>query len=446
MKIMDNSPIDEPAIGRFVVSSDPVEQLEPNRLYLLPSASKELEDEVSRVYDGFVSTIQDKECINTYGFTALEEGIYTSQVEITRAIDEGCDLILQMNCPGRSDYLYLLTQTCKGDMYRILSLMIYTAERLTRHYLQMQVHDGMLKDAEQFRNLIEKAFSNPLFVNNLRINLASVMPGMSFGMGHVGAIGVGPVGAILGKLKKNDVDIHTKAKLLDRMTENITKVRKYHDKEADAELICLLRTTPPELLVEAFKMLSPSQLEKTVQTINPARYAESSQLRFEVCKPSDKQGYALPDNKRRKNDGEYLLFLNKGQLFEHVHFKHKSSFIVYLLYLCDRYAKKNQVDPIDMLDKASESRYMKLYSLVYPHDPDARKSYYTLTADHKAGSGEKRQKRLSDCYGEIRFAIGNACVKLDERAAPHVIENAGGHIYTMPASIEIPSCLLDAAQ
>lgn len=439
MRIIDNSPIDEPAIGRLIATAVPLDQLEKNRLYLLPSASEDLVAEVARAYNTLVSAIESGECINTYGFSALDDGIYTSQTEIIQAIGEGYDLVLPMNCPGREDCLYLMAQTCREDMGRVLALMLYTAERITRHYLQVWLHDVMLKDPEPFTSLMENAMANPLFVRNLRINMAAERPCPAFGMAP------SEPGQAPRILKKNEVDIHTKARLLDRMTENIVKVRKYHDKDADAELICLLRSTPPELLVEAFKRLSPSQLEKTVQTINPARYAESSQLRFEVCRPSDKKGYIIPENRRLKNNGEYQLFLNKGQQVEHVRFKHKSSFIVYLLYLCDRYVRKNQVDPIDLLDRVSESRYMKLYALVYPRDPDARKSYYTLTADYKAGSGEKRQKRLSDCYGEIRFAIGNACVKLDERAAPHVIENAGGHIYTLPASIEISSCLLDAA-
>lgn len=436
---MDNSPIDEPAIGRLVATSAPLEQLEKNRLYLLPPASENLAAEVARAYDALAAAIRSGECINTYGFSVLDDGICTSQAEINRAVGEGCDLVLPMNCPGREDCLYLLAQTCPGEMGRVLALMLYTAERITRHCLQVWIHDVMLDDPEPFTSLMEAALADPLFVRNLRINMAAERPCPTFGMAPSEA----DRGAWI--QKKNEVDIHTRARLLDRMKENIVKVRKYHDKEADAELIRLLRCTPPELLVEAFKRLSPSQLEKTVQTIDPARYAESSQLRIEVCRPSDKEGYVIPANKRLKNDGEYQLFLNKGKQFEHVRFRHKSSFIVYLLYLCDRYVRKNRVDPIDLLDRVSESRYMKLYALVYPHDPDARKSYYTLTADYKEGSGEKRQKRLSDCYGEIRFAIGNACVKLDERAAPHVIENTGGHIYTLPASIEISSCLLDAA-
>lgn len=221
----------------------------------------------------------------------------------------------------------------------------------------------------------------------------------------------------------------------------MTKLRKHNDQKADAELTYISHGIPIENTVKILTYLTPAQLEKVRPLIDPRAAAANSQLQIEICKPQEKVGYVLPTDKKLKNDGTYQLFLNKGAAFEHIRFSHKSSYIVYLMYLCDRYVKKDEYGPIDMLEKASEETYIKLYNLIYPNDPDAKSSYMTLASDYNE-CGMKRKARLGDCYSEIRFVIANTCSKLGENSLPHFISDKNDHIYTLPINIHIPAQVL----
>lgn len=75
-------------------------------------------------------------------------------------------------------------------------------------------------------------------------------------------------------------------------------------------------------------------------------------MRFEIRNPKEVKGYSLPTNKKIKNIGTYQLFIYKGDYFKAVNFNYKASFIVYLIYMIDKYKKREDIDPIDMLEKS----------------------------------------------------------------------------------------------
>lgn len=439
MNAIDNISIDEPIIGKYVTTTTPIEQLEENRLYLLPSAGEKLANEVSVAFDNLCEAIKGQNIVNQYGLTILEEELHTSEKEVSSLIQTGeCNLIMQMHRPGQKDYLYLLVKLEEDKVYNVLPLALYTAEKNTTYHLHMLLHDAMLKYPDKFLELAEPIISSPSFVKDFLTSAAHIQAQPTFGMMYA----LPRIKEILG-ISNQDINMHQKSGMYGRLKENLAKVRKYNDQKADAELTYISHGILPENTVKILSYLTPAQLEKVRPLIDPRAAAANSHLQIEICKPGEKNGYVLPTDKKLKNDGTYQLFFNKGTSFEHIRFSHKSSYIVYLMYLCDRFIRKDDYEPIDMLEKNSEEKYAKLYKLIYPNDPDVKSSYMTLTSDYSE-SGKKRQARLTDCYSEIRFAVANACSVLDENSLPHFISNKNDHIYTLPQNIHIPEEVLSA--
>lgn len=437
MNAIDNISIEKPAIGKYITTSTPIEQLEENRLYLLASASEELAKEVSDAFDKLCETTEEASRVNNYGLSVLEEELRTSEKEVETAIhDEDCNLIMLMHRPGQKDFRYLLVKIDFGEAYNTLSSVIYIAERNTEYHLHELLHDAMLKYPDEFLELVKPIVSTSSFLKNFLTSAVHSLFQPTCGMVY----SLPSIKEILG-ISNENIDMHQKCGIYGRLKENLTKYRKHKDKIADAELTYVSYDIPTENTVKILAYLTPAQLEKVRPLIDPRVAAVNSQLQIEICQPQEKSGYVLPTDKKLKNDGKYQLFLSKGTSFEHIHFSHKSSYIVYLMYLCDRYIKKDEYGPIDMLDKSSEEAYTKLYKVVYPYDPDAKSSYMTLTSDYNE-SGKRRKARLSDCYSEIRFAVANACSRLDENSLPHFISDKDNHIYTLPINIHIPEQVL----
>lgn len=96
-----------------------------------------------------------------------------------------------------------------------------------------------------------------------------------------------------------------------------------------------------------------------------------------------------------------------------------------------------------MLEKKWEDEYLRLFNIVYPnHTDEAKSTYMTLCSEFKENSKERKKKRLSDCYADIKVCVGSSCEELGEIFNPHIIENAGDHLSTKPYNIYIPYQLL----
>jgi len=438
MNIYDNTPVDKPTIGKYITTTTPIEQLEENRLYLLPSTNKDLAEEVSSAFDHLSETMDEQNYVNQYGLTILDEELRTSEKELQSSIRDGYNLIMQMRCPGQEGIRYLLVKIEAGDAYKMLPSVFYIAECNTKYHLHSLLHDAMLKYPDEFLELVKPVVSSSSFLKNFLTSAVHTIFQPTYGMVY----SLPSIKEILG-ISNENIDMHQKSDIYGRFKENITKVRKHKDPKADAELTYMGHGIPIKNTVKILTYLTPAQLEKVKPLIDPEAGAACSQIQIEICRPQEKEGYILPTDKKLKNDGTYQLFLNSGKSFEHIHFTHKSSYIVYIMYLCDRFVKRDNLSPIDMLDKNSEQIYNKLYRIIYPHDSEATSSYLTLTSDYNL-VGQRRQARLSSCYSEIRFAIANACYLLNENALPHFISDRDSHIYTLPKNIHISKQVLSA--
>lgn len=441
MKIINNNPSVEAAIGKICSTTKPISFQVENCLYLLPSIKEEIVDKVKKTISNQMQIAKmTGDFLGSYTCTYLQKQIYIEDEGIQETIEkEGCNAILPLNFPGSDTGKYLLVKLEEKDIQQQVRDIIYSSERHIRQEAQKTLHKQLLDNPEEFKKWLEPLFSTTAFIKNFFANSICKLFVPTLGM-------IPQMGAINGRwgLKDDVLDFHQKAMMLKRITENVKKVRRNGDKEADAELTMLINSIPAEYIIEMLKNLTPSQLSKVTPYLDPEVYAENSRLRMEICDPKKMEGYKMPTDKRIKNTGTYKLFLFKDGHFKAVDFTNKSSFIVYLIYLIDRYKKEDEIDPIDLSEKKWENEYNRLFNLIYPGHTDAAKStYYTLTSEYKnKDSKEKKKKRLGDCYADIRKCVGTACEELGEIISPHIIEDAGDHIATKPHNIRIPFKLL----
>ena len=137
------------------------------------------------------------------------------------------------------------------------------------------LHQQLLESPEEFKKWLEPLFSTTSFIKNFFASAVTSLLVPIFGMVPVrGAFGGG------WGLKNDVLDFHQKAKMLKRITENVKKVRRNGDKEADAELTVLINSIPAEYIIEMLKNLTPSQLSKVTPYLDSEVYAENSRLRM----------------------------------------------------------------------------------------------------------------------------------------------------------------------
>ena len=437
MKFSHNKPNSEPAISKFIEMEHPIPYLEPNCLYLMPSMPEEVAVRINQT----LADITDKDenpddLFNAYTYIHLRNLPFSDTVIFKSAImEKGYNVLLPLNSYNIGPYKYLMARIGENDVKSQIRQIIETSEELTKECLARMILEKIKNKEMDIEDILPpKAFEKlPMFF--LPTVGCSAKSCMDLEFPDFKGITGGCLAGMIGFVGKPNMQ--------KRMVENVKKLNKSNDVRAVEELRVMLRNVPTEYLIEMLKKFSTSQLIKASECLDPQTYAKKSHLRFEICKPSEMPEYELPKNKKIKNIGTYMLFISNGQTFEPVVFSYKSSFIVYLIYLIDRFKEKDSIEPIDMLDKERENEYYKLYNIIYPnHTDEAKSSYFSLTSEFKKDSKERRKKRLGDCYADIKVCVGSVCHNMGEIINPHIIENAGDHLATMPNKIHIPYELL----
>lgn len=440
MKTINNNPKYEPAIGKFAQIGHQLSFLEVDCLYLMPSVSDEISQEIKTAFQNQMKVAEiTGDFMGNYSSMPLQEIPYLEDKDLRESFTkEEYNAIMPLSFSNENETQCLLVKLTEKNIPQQVSMIFYTVERYSKLQAEEILHQKLLDKPEEFKKWLEPLLSVKTFIKNFitskvhslfnpTLNLIAQPKALKEILGITGDI----------------LDFHQKHEILNRIVENVNKVRKTGDKKADAELTYLINSIPTEYIIEMLKNLTPSQLKKATSYLDPNVYAEKSRLRFEIRNPKEVKGYTLPTNKKIKNIGTYQLFIYKGDYFKAVNFNYKASFIVYLIYMIDKYKKREDIDPIDMLEKKWEDEYLRLFNIVYPnHTDEAKSTYLTLCSEFKENSKERKKKRLSDCYADIKVCVGSSCEELGEIFNPHIIENAGDHLSTKAYNIYIPYQLL----
>ena len=212
--------------------------------------------------------------------------------------------------------------------------------------------------------------------------------------------------------------------MMDRIEENFVKSRR--DEIADAEVMVILSSMDVHSLKKFASTLNKNQRSKLAEIANVKKVAEKASTWLEVR-------YIGKIESGHRTKGRYRLYITDGKKDELVEFDSSDSFLVYMLFMIDK-VLKDEVDTLDF-DKYKDL-FVKLSWEVYRFcDGEERFKKITKGRDDK---GNAREKRLSDCLGDIKISISNACNKLGALPSPYIIEDADEHLYVSKNDIMLP--------
>ena len=428
MRVMDNSPIDVPAVGRLVKEQYAVGQFADCCLYALPSNTGTMVEKAKEVFDGWIKSMGAEKLLNKYDFEGLGKmPVLDNHPMLREAIeDEKCQFLLPLYTPSKEEKQYLLLKTEEDKLYEDIALLLYTSERISKHSMNELLKEFAKDTPEEFCDGLKEISKSEKFWKNYFISLANDMFHPTFGMRASEP-------KIKEVLKIDGIITHQKkSEMIDRMMDNITSFRKNNDEKAEAELTYVLSTLDIESLKKFLTRISKKQLETFFKTANPKVLAEESTMRLEIR-------HVGKIDTVRKADGKYRLYLCKQNYKDvQVHFGRREAFILYLIYMID----KHERDTVDTLKIESfRTQFKSLYEAVY--DKNGAALRFDKMVRHTDSEGNPQQAQIKHCYSDIRVAVSDGCEELRELPAPFILADAKDHLYAQKNKMSIPQVLID---
>lgn len=420
MRIIDNSPIDEPCIGKLIEETCSVGQFSDNCIYLIADEDSSLAKEAVSWMEQL--NARKEAYFNTYDLEVVQNVELKNHPKIRERIEQNSDnLLIQLSTPAEQGKKFIVAKTDESHLLNDLFLMVYAAERITKHNLAKILKDFVKDNTDEFIELAKNAIQDKGFQSRYFVGLAD-MEAMrpSFGMAVSTA-------KLMKRLdKQGSISHQNRMEMYDHFLDNLKTYHKTHDPKVAAELDFVISIIDPVTLRYFFLKQSPRLQEKFNNHINPRRMAEVSTMDLEVRK-------AASVDKTRKNDGHYRLFLVREYETLMVHFSRKNGFILYLIYLLDRKKNGDKVDTLN-LSKYKEL-FGKLYHMVYGINGE------TIFADmmkNYNADNEVQQKGLYTVLKSIRDDIGSTCERMQEPADPFLLRDIASHLAVLPEHIILP--------
>ena len=430
MRIFDNTPIFEPAIGTLAIETSHEScQFKANHFYYVSNnnTSEKLFVDISYINDVRninTYTIAEEQCPNILHLKNLQNAI----------IDEDANIILALLTPCRDEYYFLVSKSDKNDMLRTITLMAYSAERITRQCMIDAIKNYAINDTDDFLNTTRNLFSSKKFVKEYLSDVASTTLNPKFGMAPSRSDLMETL-----NLKKY-ITHRERLRMLDEMEKilknNISKYRKNarteeereERRKADAEIDLLCSNIDPETIKRLFNIMSPSQRDRALKLLDPREVAKNSSMSLSVERSN--VNYV----NERTTDGYYCLFFKKDGRRMQVHFGRRASSVLYLIYLIDRY-RKPEVDTLNL--KNYQEQYVNIYNMLYHSKSEGEAKFKELWQKYD------KRPQIHLCLNDIRQTIYSACKEMDEIASPYMLETEFSHLFVDSSKIYIPHELVE---
>ena len=425
MNIIDNSPIEAPSVGRIVTETYEVEQLKDCHLYILPSNGATIARKASEVFLMLMEQMGTSQLLNDYKLELFSENLnLDNQPGLMLAIKEDMsNIIMPLSTPSKFDKQYLIVHSEEKDLFTHIPMMIYTSERVSKFSIAEQMRMFSQEQPDDMVEYIKSRFDNDTFLKRYVTGLTSNMMHPTFGMAVSKSMLKSQIG-IKGKITHQD-----KLKMMENVEENFIKARR--DEKLDAQITLLIQSADAEDIKKFVYSLNKNQQKKFFQMMNPKRTGEESGAWLEVRY----EGKIKSDSRTK---GRYRLYVTNGKREELVEFSNSDSFLIHLLYIIEKVIS-DDVNTLDF-DKYKDL-FVKLSWEVYRFcDGDERFKKITRGRDDE---GNSKERRLSDCLGDIKNSISKSCKKLGVLPSPYYIENADEHLYVSKNDIVLPDELMD---
>lgn len=425
MNIMDNSPVGAPAIGKLIVEQYEVEQLTDCHLYLLPSNTDAFVNKASEVFEMLMEKMGASQLLNDYKLERLGGNMdLDTQSRLMQAVkEEMANVIMPLSTPSKFDKQYLIVHTEEKDLFTHIPLMIYTSERVSKVSIAEQMRMFAQEQPDDMLEFIKDRFDDDAFIKRYITGAASNMMHPTFGMAVSKSMLKNQIG-IKGKITHQD-----KLKMMEDVEENFIKARR--DEKLDAQITWLIQSADAEDIKKFVYSLNKNQQRKFFQMMNTKRTGEESEAWLEVRF----EGKIKSDSRTK---GRYRLYVTNGKKDELVEFTNSDSFLIHLLYIIEKVIS-NDVNTLDF--NKYKDLFVKLSWEVYRFcDGEERFKKITRGRDDE---GNSKERRLSDCLGDIKNSVSKSCKKLGVLPSPYYIENADEHLYVSKNDIVLPDELMD---
>ena len=425
MRVMDNSPIDAPAVGRLVKEAYEVERLQDCHLYMMSANEDAIVSEAKKVFEMLMEKMGSRGLLNEYKFELLSSDVeFDNHPQLMHAImDDMSNIVMPLYTPSRSDKQYLVVHSEAKDMFTHIPLMIYTSERMSKFSVGEQMKVFAQEQPDEMQEFIWECLKNDAFLKRYVAGSASNMVHPTFGMAMSKSVLKGKIG-IEGKITHQD-----KIKMMENVEENFVRARR--DENLDAQITLLIQSMDAEDIKRFVYPLNKKQQEKFFQMLNTKRTGEEADAWLEVRY----EGKIESDSRTK---GRYRLYVNKGEKAELVEFTNSDAFLIHLLYIIE----KVLADEVNTLDfDRYKDLFVKLSWEVYRFC-DGEERFKKIIKGRDV-DGNSRERRLSDCLGDIRNSVSVSCKKLGVPPSPYYIENADEHLYVSKHDILLPNELLE---
>lgn len=419
MRIIDKSPIDEPCIGKLIEEQCSVGQCFDNCIYLIADKESSFAQKAMSLMEQLIA--RKETYYNTYEIEVVQHIELKNHPKIKECIEEhGDNLLIQLVTHAGDGKKFIVAKTDEKHLPTDLCLMMYAAERITKHNIGEVIKDFAEDNIDEFIRLARNAIKDKRFESNYFAGLAEKAMSPSFGMATSTA-------ALKERLEIDGIVTHQKMmEMYDHFLDNLKKYHKTHDPKVAAELDFIIRIIDPVTLRIFFLKQSPKLQEKFNDYINPRRMAEVSTMDLVVRKVES-------TDKNRKNDGLYRLFLVREDESLMVHFSRKNGFILYLIYLLDRKKNKDKVDTLNL--SQYKALFGMLYKMVYGINGE---TIFTDMMKNYNANNEVQQKGLYAVMKSIRDDVGSTCERMQEPAEPFLLRDIASHLAVLPKHIILP--------
>lgn len=441
MNNTDNT-IKAPSIGEVVVEDFGIGQLADNHLTLIAPQGSHIAEMAREVMNDFHESVPQDALYNKYELDVIEHLELCSHAKTKEHIDKtGCNLLVQLYTPGRSDKQILCVRTSIESIEDDIALTIYTADRISHNNI-VEVVTGTLKDDPDnfdklmgYEQLPEDTSNNTLtkpFTGLVAVGANAV--GAAVG---VLGIGLGAVAGIFGMVDDHDEEEKTEeGKSSKEIFLDMLKEYRHHPSpQLLAKITEVVETVPPKLIAEYLAWSSKRDQERFFE-ITPEDLANKSTMDLEIKRKNSVDS-------KSKNDGYYRLYFNKNGLKEPylVHFNRKESCVLYFLYLIDRKKGNKEIEATNF-NKYKE-KFKIAYDKIYGKGAFASSDKVVLEVFKKESSKSKYQKFLKDSIRYMREDVGGACEQLHEPSSPFVVNDIEEKLAALPKKITIPPELME---
>jgi hypothetical protein len=143
-------------------------------------------------------------------------------------------------------------------------------------------------------------------------------------------------------------------------------------------------------------------------------------------------------DRKNKNDGYIRLYVEADGKKSWLHFSRKPTFVVFLIYLLDRYHDDTEANVIDISEFADIFR--AIFEMAYHESGDIE--FDNLTK--KVVRGVQRPVKLADCITDIKNVMGKTfeALHMSSERLPFIITNADSHLTVRKRNIILTPELL----